>query len=473
MKTRLHFLFLLLLMSFHSYSQFIDDSLPEFDEYKGGFIYHDTLMNALRSMVASQSKIQCQLSNNQIYHSYPQAHAVQYRFLSKTNKLTAVLTDLRLNVEPDSLIRRYARFIDTAYSNPSFLVIQIPELSDSEYNYVGGSVTRGFRTWYELGFKRDITAKKWYFEYHERDPKDTAWAPDYFVDCIYLEKDLATITLPESAGSLVNAVDCMIDPNLKVYSKDPEYGHSGWDKSQTDISSPPLTENKEYKKLNDYLIRKMKAGYKGYPYDYLNYFRVKYAIDSLRNDSFVIQKANTIASNFIKAGKSNYCVEELTKAFVSKQLALEMMRFEPPVGNSSMDPSPRYSGLAISTLAAEVGNWDLFIHCHMDLLNDNFARNSDLSDMWHQRKLYMRELEAIGLNPTEAMIGMCLSGSDFAKGHYQGTAWRIGKAFCSSKHQQEFEEKILTLVKDEQLDDFNKIVLFLTYKNYLEDLKVS
>jgi precorrin-2 methylase len=53
-----------------------------------------------------------------------------------------------------------------------------------------------------------------------------------------------------------------------------------------------------------------------------------------------------------------------------------------------------------------------------------------------------------------------------ARNHYFGNIGRIGRSISESKQRQEFEQVILSIVTDNQLDVYNRVMFYFLFRNY-------
>jgi len=53
-----------------------------------------------------------------------------------------------------------------------------------------------------------------------------------------------------------------------------------------------------------------------------------------------------------------------------------------------------------------------------------------------------------------------------SKNHYYGSIGRLGRALCETEKAIEIENKMLEMIADKELDDYNRILIFYLYKNY-------
>ena len=155
-----------------------------------------------------------------------------------------------------------------------------------------------------------------------------------------------------------------------------------------------------------------------------------------------------------------------------KEKLLEEMRSIHVVGGCSMDSRPREHAMNIALLSAETTKWEVFLKSHLDIMNDRFDRMSDGSYAKAQRKTYIKELEELDINVNDLLIGISLRIENPASNHYYGNIGRLGRAISESKNKLDFESQILSMIEDNELDDYNRIIsyfLFISYNNYLDN----
>ena len=162
--------------------------------------------------------------------------------------------------------------------------------------------------------------------------------------------------------------------------------------------------------------------------------------------------------------------EYYTAEYYSKKDALTMKRNRIVVGFCSQDDGPRVHAMNIAVLSAESISWEVFLRAHLDIMNDRFERVSDGSYAWGKRNTYIREIEELNIDMQELLLGISLRLSNPSENHYYGSISRLGRALSETKDRQKLEETILKMIKDEKLDDYNRLLmhyLFLNYTYYL------
>lgn len=155
-----------------------------------------------------------------------------------------------------------------------------------------------------------------------------------------------------------------------------------------------------------------------------------------------------------------------------QQKLLDQMRSTEVVGFCSMDSRPRTHAFYIALLSAETTNWEIFLRSHLDIMNDRFSRMSDGSYAQAARQTYIHELEKLDINVPDLLIGIALRTENPATNHYYGSISRLGRAIADSKDKSEFEETILKMIADKELDNYNRVLfyfLFMNYTGYLQD----
>ncbi len=153
-----------------------------------------------------------------------------------------------------------------------------------------------------------------------------------------------------------------------------------------------------------------------------------------------------------------------------KKKLLDNMRGTRVIGGCSMDRRPREHAIHIALLSAETANWEVFLKSHLDIMNDRFERMSDGSYAWKNRNTYIKELEELNINVTDLLLGISLRIENPAKNHYYGSIGRLGRALSETKNAEELEQSILNAIKDPKLDNFNRLIFYFLFRNYLQNL---
>ena len=149
---------------------------------------------------------------------------------------------------------------------------------------------------------------------------------------------------------------------------------------------------------------------------------------------------------------------------------LDTLRGMRVVGFCSQDSRPREHAVAIATVAAHAVQWEVFLRAHLDVLNDRFDRMSDGSYAFAQRQTYLKELEALDINSSDLLLGIMLRVEHPDPHHYWGNVGRLGRALAESKHRDSTLKRLLEMIKDPELDLFNRRIAANFYFSYLYHL---
>ena len=154
-----------------------------------------------------------------------------------------------------------------------------------------------------------------------------------------------------------------------------------------------------------------------------------------------------------------------------KAQLLDQMRSKRVVGFCSQDSRPRDQAVNIALLSAETYNWQVFLKAHLDIMNDRFERMSDGSYAWAERNTYIKELEELNLNVADLIFGISFRVENPARNHYFGSISRIGRALSETKNRAEIEQAMLSVISDNDLDNYNRLLFYFLFDNYNHHLK--
>nr|WP_321235207.1 hypothetical protein [uncultured Psychroserpens sp.] len=183
---------------------------------------------------------------------------------------------------------------------------------------------------------------------------------------------------------------------------------------------------------------------------------------------------DTTSSKIIDGAEHGY-LEDLSSDYskltlTEKKELLDTFRHTKVIGTCSMDSSPRVHALNIAKLSAETVNWEVFLKAHLDVMNDRFERATDGSYAWAARKTYLKELEVLDINTLDLLLGITFRIDNASKNHYYGSIGRLGRALSESENQIIFEKTMLNMIKNDELDDYNRYIVYYLYDNYLYHL---
>lgn len=176
-----------------------------------------------------------------------------------------------------------------------------------------------------------------------------------------------------------------------------------------------------------------------------------------------------------KEKQSNGELEYFTADLISKERALNLMRFNQQVGSCSFDNGPTKQQKRMANLAAQIPNWGVFIKSFLNVMNDNVSRIANSNIASNARKTYIEELTELKLDVSKLLLGSNLRINDDEKPHYFSDGSKIGKAFSvlGKQDQAYFEKTVSELIQDKDVDAFNKLHFYNTLKHYQYFIKDS
>jgi len=456
--------FLFLLMGLTCYSQ-----VTEFRNSSNGLIYSDTTIRQLKFIVDSLNlkfKV-CDL--NKTYQSLYQARA---HYVSLENgKILAAKLDMDANISFEDFIVKY---------NQAIIEKALPVVRFIYKNYEGNdvmeisSIELSNKYGHEFHFNEDLQnysgplKGKWIYKYHDKSEYSKE-----SLDAFYFTDGFSQQPVPVTYARMIQYADCMVDTTTQVFYE--KANRSGRRHKNDESSKVKTFMNYVHQstQMPEYGTNYNEKEYEKYWIKYQLWDSLRFSrVDSLKNsDKKFVQLLNEAVSEALNKGGTNDEFEEYVGIYYSRKTELELKRNRIVVGGCSQDNSPRIHALNIAILSAETINWEIFLRSHLDIMNDRFERVSDGSYAWGRRKTYIKELEVLEINVPDLLLGISLRIENPSENHYFGSIGRLGRALAESNNRSDIETKMLQMISDKQLDDYNRILiyyLFLNYNHYLE-----
>jgi hypothetical protein len=436
----------------------------EFGNSKNGLIYSENTMGQLKFIVDSLNlkfKV-CDL--NKVYLAKMQAKANHISLEGKESK--AAQKDLEANISFDAFVKKYSKCtIDTELLVIKYLYKNYKNADILEFR----SVSIGDRNYHQIDFKENLKKynkalkNNWVFTYSAK----TNYSKES-IEAFFFIDDFHSDILETKYAKMIQYSDCMVDTSTQVFYESSNNSYRGFMEKNgihmtnfmsylNKVTDMPVYKNISNTNVNETYYERYKV------WDSLKFIKV----DSIRtiNTKFddLLKKATTEA--LLKA-VSDDLFEEIVARYNSKKIALELKRHRVVVGGCSQDQSPRFHALNIAKLSAETVNWEVFLRSHLDIMNDRFERASDGSYAWEARKTYIKELEVLDINVMDLLLGISLRIDNPSHNHYYGSINRIGRALSETNKAKEIETKMLEMISDNTLDDYNRILIYYLFLNY-------
>lgn len=459
------FNFALLLVSLGSFAQHSEFKLSE-----NGLIYSNATMDKLKHIVDSLNlkfKV-CDLSKD--FVSQPQAKA--HYFVLEGEKAKAAFADMRVGLPFDMFLARYP----TAVVDHELLIIKYGTVNYKDQSPLTAFSNVNGRGYYSITLPKDSAATlgslrgKWVTQYYKYG--------EGIVEGFYFIENFAQKPIPEKYARWIQYVDCLVDTTGQIYTENASktgrtFRYKLHPKGNalhdyiSDVTQRPRWKEDMTEKEREAFTKAADT------WDALRITRV----DSLHKTS---ERFNELLAEAIEEakqiGNENDYLEEYIERYHSPELALQLKRDRIVVGGCSMDESPRYHALNIARLSAATVKWEIFLRAHLDIMNDHFQRVSDGSWAWAGRKTYIKELEALDINVPDLMMGTLFRLGNANENHYLGSVGRMGRSLSESANRLEMEVRMLEMISDISLDDYNRALayyLFKSYNYYLPDQAVQ
>ncbi len=452
-------LLLVLLVAIQAAAQF-----KEFKEYPNGFIYSETTMGQLNTIVDSLNlkyKV-CEL--DRVYRSEQQAEG-HYVYLKEGN-IVGAQKDIENGMPFSEWLLKYPQ----AEVTKNLLIIKY------EYENYKGEHTTVFNsliTDQQLRFTNQPELfhkpvyRTWMHQYHEKTEYGSERLKGFFFGSEFKSKPL-----PETYARMVQYVDCMVDTTETIFREAAQETSYYYTKDDESMVSSFLTYVHRHTQHPDFSMDAV--GGTAYWKAYQEWNSQRF----VRIDSHLVQKQRfqqlftAAIDEALKLGNTNEEFEGYIGRYRSKQLALDLKRNRIVVGSCSMDDSPREHARSIAVLSAETVSWEIFLRAHLNIMNDRVSRVSDNSVAWEKRETYLGELEALGIDVLDLLLGSALRVENAHPNHYLGNIQRMGRALSEYSKPEALERRLLTMIRDKELDNYNRVLmyyLFLNYNHYLKD----
>ncbi len=443
------------------------DYNSEFKTYNNGLIYSDVTMNQLTYIVDSLNLKFKRCELNRVYYAVSQG--IGNHVSMENGNIKEALADINNNINFEEFVKKY---------------------KEAEVDYKMLILKSRYKDYYD---------KKWIVEFSGQTLIDYGEPeiriendPDYFnksfqgkwvikhykksefseesLDAFYITAEFKKTKIPEKYARMILYADCVIDTTVDIFtetamkdSRFTRYSDTKNKKSKVFAFSNYLDKNTKHITEKD-----VPASYKEYKW---------YALDSMKkawiNQTLVPnEKFKQLLADAVKEVKEKNTItgdefEDYVARYISKADALEMKRNRRVMGGCSMDQSPRYHALNIAMLSAETVNWQVFLRAHLNIMNDRFERASDGSYAWAGRNTYIKELEELNIEVQELLLGISFRIENPVEKHYYGSIGRLGRALAETKKRIQLEDQLLTIIKDNELDAYNRMLMHYLYLNYI------
>lgn len=162
----------------------------------------------------------------------------------------------------------------------------------------------------------------------------------------------------------------------------------------------------------------------------------------------------------LSGGNSTWEFEEYVAKYHSIGTALELKRKRVTMGTCGGSVGVQvFHKQQIAQLAAEVGDLDLFIRAHFELLMADCWRLAYSYTFRDYRGAYVDELEILGIDVVDLLIATCLEARDLPENHLFTTPDIAARALVDVRDSEKTENRLVELIQDPYIDLPNRIVV--------------
>lgn len=472
----------------------------EFNLYDNGLIYSDAAMGKLKHIVDSLNLKFKVCDANKKYFSNRQA--VAHHIALEGKKVKEAKADIEKNISFEEFAIKYPNakvvqrlvVIATTYKN-------YRDQNELQFFNLELSENNNFSISFENKKEQEVIHGNWIYNYNEK----TKYSEED-IEAYYIIKPFESVQLPTKYCRLIQYSDCLIDTTATVFTdkakdsgvryyepgpnkarafneyvdkvlKRPSFAFEKFDSmigmDTIDFEHPNRKLSKKKREESNKKRAVAEKEYEVFDQKMQIWANLRLSrIDSLKNnDAAFMPKLMEAYAETKESKASDDQFEEYVGLYVSKEAELEMKRNRRVIGGCSMDDSPRRHALNIALLSAETTKWEIFLQSHLNIMNDRFDRVSDGSWAQEGRSTYIREIEDLDINVLDLLFGISFRIKNPSENHYYGSINRLGRALSESRNQTEFEDTALGMIKDNELDDYNRILIYFLFDNYNYNLK--
>lgn len=406
----------------------------EFAKNDNGLIYSDKAMGELRHIVDSLN-LKFKVCENKDFYSKKQGKATFIKLDGENVGLA--LEDFEAGISFDDFIKKYPNtevkgdFVFAVYNYKDYKKRQKVRFDFITYDWRD--------TPYYETLAENFKEQQWYYIHYKKNK----YREEGLIAC-YVPQKFESVPLSEKYSRKIQYSECLVDTTAQVF----------FENANDEMFPSYDSKSKVFTFISYMKLKKWKCDW-----------RKK---RELFNEDEKAQKLFNEALDAALKGdeRASDEFEDYVAHFDSPQNALFLKRSRKVVGQCSMDNSPRYHALNIAELAGETATWEIFLRAHLNIMNDRFDRMSDGSYGQTKRQTYIKELEELDINVSDLLLGICLRVENPSQNHYYGNIGRIGRALSESKERMVFEKAMLDMVKDSELDDYNRMLMYCLFVNY-------
>ena len=412
---------------------------------------NEEALEQLREEAARQEAHFLACTSERVFRAQTQARVDFFDLRGTPEDFDGIDTFLKQNPSVQSFQERYGAFVDKAWPN-SYVTRTYDQDPGEPKEAIIGFPRSSYRLRQKSGeplFTAIKVAKTWQIlgdNTYEQNKKRV-------VTLVRFRTDFQTPVIPERYNHMINYANCMINPHVKLFHNGP--ARTG-DRAEAQAALDRFVQLTAFPEpeFEDDVASEVRSEVWSAWFEN----KEKHMRETVVPDPAFLPALEAAAAGALVLGRSEPVLDEYALKFLPGDMTLELLRLNQLMGGCSMDESPRIQATMMANLAAETGNWDVYLRSHLNLLNDRFSRVSDNSLAENQRQTHLSSLEDLGLNVLELMLGTGFTiQKDNEPGRYRGSVRRSGRALTEMSDREQAEAALEMLIFDEELDLNNRL----------------
>lgn len=407
--------------------------------FKGDLYWSDATLQSLKKEVAKRHQVLREQDTKKSYLSLYQTFT-HYIYLKVDDKTTVEqVAEARLDLQNQMHFETFMAKYPTATNSRDLLVTKKIRTKEGGQSLI---LVRETPLRHEKGvvicsnnqnfWQKQRVKECWLIDESDNDARQLR--AFFFVD------DFSAVNLPPQYSQQITYTSLMLDTAATIFL--PRCEISG-------IHALKGRQGSAVAQLMTWIAEKKKT-------DVLQYWAEEPDFQNL------LKAATTEALHY---GGSNEILEYYVEEHISPKTALLLKRSRRLLS----EQSNREHLLNIANLAAKTGDWGVFIRAQMSIL---FLRREASEDnkAWQQRSTYVRELDAMGLQTLDLILGTALDFNQMPNNHIVIDTKKVPILLLESKEQDAWAEKLLELIADENLDWHNRVITYNIFREYVKAL---
>lgn len=468
------FCFFLPFLSFLPFLPFL--SLPsvvfaqsgEFKTFENGLIYNPITMQKLTKIVDS---LQLKYRFCEVGRTYRARYQAVGTYLKVSENSEKAETDIAAGIDLEVFLQKYPK---TELERNLLLITEFNNQAEND------SVSKIRSIPIQGEFDHQIPLNNTEIIGYYAIPLVRHWVAQRTelgeLEAFYISKPFESKPMTERYGRIAQFVECMVDTTTQVLLAGATREFELDDNDKTKVGAFLKLVN-TFDGKPAYEAYKLPSGsfdYEKYDLDYKKWdsLRLSYLDEKLsQTDTFKLALTAAV-KEAVANGLPNSQLEFYAGRYQNKAAELQLKRKRAVLGAGSMDAGARIHTRSIAVLAAETANWEVFLRAHLDILNDRLDHLSDQNSYaLNTRETYIKELENLGIDVPNLMLGICLRIENPSQNHYYGDVGRVGRALAETGQTEAVEKLLFEAIADAELDDYNRLLAYHLFLSYNLSLK--